>query len=215
MGRSAKDYSDRELTQGRAFQCILYPDSEEYDCNLLLNRLDSFWDKAWFVLHDSDSYTESEVEEWKLKNPNQLCPFVQGELKKAHYHVIGYRESPLILGLAAQKFGVSSNHVQKVKNVKSAVRYLIHKDNPDKHQYDVDKIHLVKVDEKELSKYLRLDVDMLDKGKRLFDFIQTHERVTLTQLTTFAFENECYDELRRGQHLYTALLIERNGRYDY
>lgn len=215
MGRLAKEYSDRELTQGRAFQCILYPESKEYDCNLLLNRLDSFWDKAWYVLHDLDSYTESEFEEWKIKHPEEDCPFKSGDLKKAHYHVIGFRESPLILGLAAQKFGVSSNHVQKVKNVKSAVRYLIHKDNPDKHQYDVDKIHLVKVDEKELSKYLRLDVDMMYKGKSLFDFIQTHERVTLTQLTTFAFENECYDELRRGQHLYTALLIERNGRYDY
>lgn len=215
MGRPAKEYSDRELTQGRAFQCLLYPDSEDYDYRLLLNRLDSFWDKAWYVLHDSDGYTESEFEEWKIKHPDEDCPFKPGDLKKPHYHVIGYRESPLILGLAAQKFGVSSNHVQKVKNVKSAVRYLIHKDNPDKHQYDVDEIHLVKVDHKELTKYLRLDVDMMDKGKRLFDYIQTHDRITLTQLTTFAFENECYDELRRGQHLYTALLIERNGRYDY
>lgn len=212
MGRKSKEYDDRELTQGRAFQCIIYPDSKEYDYKLLLNRLESFWDKALYILHDCDCFTESEVQEWKIKNKSEDCPFGVGELKKPHYHCIGYREAPLILGCAAEKFGLSSNYVQKCKSFKAAVRYLVHKDHPDKFQYDVDKIHLIKTDERELAKLLRLDVDAMDKGKRLFEYIMTHERITLTQLTRFSFENDCYDELRRGQHLYTALLVERNGK---
>lgn len=212
MGRKSKEYSDRELSQGRAFQCILYPDSEEYDCQLLLNRLDSFWDKAWYVYHDCDSYTDEEVQEWKFKNKSEECPFAAGELKKPHFHCIGFRESPLILGCAAEKFGLKSNYVQKCKSLKAAVRYLVHKDQPNKFQYDVDKIHMVNCDERELSKFLRMDVDAMDKGKRLFEFIMTHDRVTLTQLTRFSFDNDCYDELRRGQHLYTALLVERNAK---
>lgn len=210
MGRKSKDYDSRELEQGRAFQCIIYPDSEEYQYQLLLNRLESFWDKALYILHDCDSYTESEVEEWKIKNNSEDCPFGVGELKKPHFHVIGYREAPLILGCAATKFGIPSNYVQKCKSFKAAVRYLIHKDQPDKFQYDVEKIRLIKIDERELSKLMKVDVDVMDKGKKLFEYIVTHDYVTLTQLTKFSFENDCYDELRRGQHLYTSLIVERN-----
>ncbi len=212
MGRKSKEYDDRELIQGRAFQCIIYPDSEEYDYKLLLNRLDSYWDKAFYVFHDCDSYTEKEFEEWKIKNKSENVPFQVGELKKPHYHCIGYKESPLILGLAAQKFGLSSNYVQKCKSLKGSVRYLLHKDHLDKFQYEIEKIHKFNVDDRELGKFLRMDVDAMDKGKRLFEYIMTNERITLTQLTRFSFENDCYDELRRGQHLYTALLVERNGK---
>ena len=38
MGRSSKNYSERELKQGRVFQCILYPDSDSYNCQELLDE---------------------------------------------------------------------------------------------------------------------------------------------------------------------------------
>lgn len=212
MGRPAKDYSEREKKQDRKFQCIIYPDSEEYDCEIIKNRLQSFWDKSVWILHDKDFYTDTEVDLWKADHKSEDCPFQVGELKKPHYHVIAWNNNPLLLGNAATKFGIPSNYVQCTKSLKASIRYLIHKDNPEKFQYSVDDIHCNDVDVKELARYLRMDVDAVDKGKRLFDFIMTHERITLTQLTRFAFDNECYDELRRGQHLYTALLIERNGK---
>lgn len=217
MGRLAKDYEGRELEQDYKFQAILYPDATDYNCEIAVNRLRYYWPHAIWILHDKDCYSPTEVEEWKALHQSDDCHFKEGEIKKKHYHVVAWTDhSPILLGTAAsQKFDIPSNYVQRVKNLRKAIQYLIHKNNPDKFQYDVSELQLKDVDEKELRKYLKVDVDMMDKGKRLFDFIQTHDRVTLTQLTTFAFENECYDELRRGQHLYTALLIERNGRYDY
>lgn len=114
-----------------------------------------------------------------------------------------------MLGTAATtKFGVDSHIVQRVKSLKGAIRYLIHLDNPEKYQYRVEDIHRENLEEKELLKYMKLEVDAVEKGKMLFDYIQS-EKVTLTQLTKYALENNCYDELRRGQHLFTALLNER------
>ena len=215
MGRPAKDYSGRELEQDYKFQCILYPDSKEYNCDILRNRLGSFWDHSASILHDKDFYTETEVETWLAEHKSDECPFKIGELKKPHWHIVVWNKSPILLGTAATKLDLPSNYVQRVKNLKRAIQYLIHKNNPEKYQYDVSCIQLTDLTSKEVCKYLKVEVDMIDKGKKLFEFIQTHDRITLTQLTKFAFENECYDELRRGQHLYTALLIERNGRYDY
>lgn len=212
MGRKAKDYTGRELEQDYKFQCIIYPDSTSYDCEIIKNRLSSFWDHSLYILHDKDYYTETDVEEWQADHKSDDCPFLVGELKKPHYHIVAWQKSPILLGNAANKFGLDSNYIQRSKSLKGAIQYLIHKRNPEKYQYDSSAIVKNDVDDKELAKYLRMDVDSMDKGKRLFEYIQCQERITLTHLTKFAFENDCYDELRRGQHLYTALIVERNGK---
>ena len=61
--------------QSRCFIGILYPDAENYVCDDVLVRLhDAFRDVA-YIIHDMD-VTES------------------GELKKAHIHWVGKRDSP-------------------------------------------------------------------------------------------------------------------------
>lgn len=209
MGRPSKDYTEREQQQDYKFQCILYPDSESYNCDILLNRLGSFWDHAVYIKHDKDFYTETEVDLWKAENKSDECPFEIGELKKPHYHVVAWtNKKPLLLGNAATKFDIESNLVQRTKSLRGSIRYLIHKDNPEKYQYSFEDLILIDIDEKEIQKHLRMDCDAMDKGKMIFDYIQTHERITLTQLTKFALESNCYDELRRGQHLWTAIIKE-------
>lgn len=210
MGRTPKDYTDREKQQDRKFTCIWYPDSKDYDVEILKNRLSSWWDHAVWILHDHDKYTQLEVEKWQAENDSDECPFKEGDLKKPHYHVIAWQDkSPVMLGTAAYtKFGVDSHIVQRVKSLKGAIRYLVHLDNPDKYQYNVSEIHRENLEEKELMRFLKLEVDAVEKGKMLFEKIQS-EKITLTELTKFALENNCYDELRRGQHLFTALLQER------
>lgn len=211
MGRKSKQYSEREQQQGRAFTCIVYPDSNDYDCEIVLNRVQFYWSKAYYILHDCDTYSENDIDEWQSKNPAEVCPFAVGEVKKPHYHIIGCSDAPCTLGRAATKFGIPSNYVQRVKSLKGSVRYLIHKDNSEKYQYERDNIQLINVDQKELNKFMRMEIDTMEKAQKLFNFIQCSERVSLTQVTKFSLENDCYDELRRGQHLYTSLIIEHNG----
>lgn len=213
MGRKSKDYSDRELIQDRKFECIIYEDADDYDYRLIINRLSSFWDQYFYIRHDCDSYTELDVDKWKLENKDQDCPFVVGDLKKVHWHLIGYSNSPCLLGRASTKFGIPSNYVQNLKNFKKSVQYLIHLNNPEKFQYDVDMIKYGGCDRKDLVKLLKKDCDTLEKARVLIDYISLHPFASLYDLTLFAIDQGCYDELRRGQHLYIQLLRDINTKF--
>ena len=109
--------------KSRTFLGVLYPDSESYDCSAVLERLSCLFDEWAYIVHDSDSDEN-------------------GELKKAHIHWVGRLENATsLLAIADSKhLGVNPNSIEYCKNFKFAVRYLIHKDSPDKFQYQQDSI---------------------------------------------------------------------------
>lgn len=57
---------------------------------------------------------------------------------------------------------------------------------------------------------MKEELDVTDKARLLLDFIYSDSCDTLSSLANFAINNKCWDELRRGQHIYTQLMIERN-----
>lgn len=207
MARPSKNYTTREQIEGRAFQCLVYVESESYNTELILNRLGSYWDRFYYVLHDNDFYSSYDLEEWE-KDHEDSPTWQIGDKKKPHYHVIGYRDAPLCLGLAAQKFGVPSHMVQKCKSLRSAVRYLRHLDHSWKSQYAED---VVISNDPDIDKYWVQKLDALQKGDILLDFITSaHKFIYLRDVIAFSLKSGSYDELRRGQHLYTALIKEQN-----
>lgn len=209
MGRPRKNYTERELEEGKHFLTVLYPDSETYDCNLLLARLESWWDEWFYILHDKDFYTEYDYDRYKLEEKEEP-PWVVGELKKPHYHIIGHVEGKCVLGRAAIKFGVPSNDVQKIGNYKKAIQYLIHLNNPEKYQYDKAEVNSNVLEK--LEKYMKKENDASEKARMILDYIYTGNVCTVTALAEFALKNSCWDEFRRGQGLYTTILNERiNG----
>lgn len=197
-------FSEYERKEGKNFQCVLYPDSESYNCQLLLNRLSYFWDKFYYILHDSDTYTELDYDVYKEENKKEP-DWKIGDKKKKHYHVIGSCNSNMTLGRASIKFGVESNMVERCKSLKGSIQYLIHKNNPEKYQYGIDEII---TNDDNLEHYLRTDT-VSDKARKIIDFIYSEECTNLYSISNFAINNNCWDELRRGQHIYTALLRER------
>lgn len=204
--RAKSNYTPREKKEDRKFCCILYPDSTEYDCDLLLNRLSSFWQKFWYIRHNRDTYHETDYDLYVLQNGKEP-EWKIGDLKKPHYHVVAYVDAPCLLGRAAKKFGIPSNDVQECRNLKSSVRYLIHKDHPYKYQYEMEEI--ITNDPDSLPTILKDQLDATEKAKILFDYIQSSACTSITQLSSFAIQTKTWDELRRGQHLYTALFYER------
>lgn len=207
MGRKSKNYSAREKEQDRKFECIIYPDSTEYDAQILLNRLSSFWDDFYYILHDCDFYTDVEIDTWKIDHPGEPCPYEVGEIKKPHYHVIGYLNNPTILGTAAVKFGVPSNQVQCVRNLKKSIQYLIHLNNPEKFQYSSDAI--VSNNRQKVESVLKQGECSVDKAKRIYEYIESTPNPTIAFTTRFCLENDLWDEFRRAQHLFTALINEK------
>lgn len=217
MGRKSKNYSDREKQQGRWFTCIIYEDDgTEY----LLNRLPSFWDEFYYIKHDQDIVSENDRATWLLDRgypanypepytdivPPDRVPVV-GEIKKTHYHIVAYHEAPIILGLAATKFDVPSNRVQKVSKAKSAVRYLLHLDNPEKHKYQIEE--LINNNPARLENFMNGDeISVMDKARIILETLEMHYNCSMIFICQRMIDLGVYDEFRRGQHLYSAIIYE-------
>lgn len=213
MARLSENYTKREQKQSRVFTCEIYPDSESYDCNMLLRRLSSYWDKFYYILHDKDIYTEEDWDKYYQNNKKEPAWQI-GDLKKPHYHVIAVNSSPCMLGRAAKKFDLPSNQVQTVQKFKNAVQYLIHLNNPNKYQYEPEEIV---TNDESLPTILKRKQEAEEKADMLLQFILTSDICTITELSKYAIKNHLWDELRRGQHIYTALLNEKrynNESYD-
>lgn len=103
-------------TRARGWTMIVYPDSAPQDWESILQEEHI----EWFCspLHEFDT------------NPD-------GEIKKAHWHIVMYfegKKSFTQVKEIADK--VNAPIPQKLASIRGAVRYLIHLDNPEKYQYN-------------------------------------------------------------------------------
>ena len=99
--------------QSRTFLGVLYPDSESYDCEKVLLRLQDTFEELSYITHDMD------VDE-------------NGELKKPHIHWVGKRVQST-LSTIANALGIPANNIEFCKNYKTSLRYLyayIHETKP-------------------------------------------------------------------------------------
>lgn len=60
--------------------------------------------------------------------------------KKPHYHVILSFENATSKSGLSKKIGVPENYISEIKNFRSMCRYLIHKDDEDKIQYNLSQV---------------------------------------------------------------------------
>lgn len=106
----------------RTWGMVVYPESAPNDWMELLAK--TYLQFAVSPLHDKDV------------NPD-------GEIKKAHYHVILNWDGP-VTSNAAKKTAEMVNAPQpiKIESVRGAYRYFTHMDNPEKYQYDEKEIKL-------------------------------------------------------------------------
>lgn len=113
-----KKYDEkRRGKRARTWACIVYPESAPKDW---IERLkEEHVATLISPLHDRDVTAE-------------------GELKKAHYHVMIMREQPISgeqARMVFEKMGVKMSP-ELVKSARGYARYLVHRDDGDKYQYD-------------------------------------------------------------------------------
>lgn len=197
MGRNSV-YSGRELERSKTWQAVLYPDATNYSCDDVIDNIKKLSYRFAMILHDEDFYTSNdEVEECLV-----------GTQKKVHFHVVFFWDNSYQLGYIAQKIGLPSNYLQKVASRNGAIQYLTHKNNPEKHQYNISDI--VTNIEKLQSKYFS-DDDCIMKASKILSYITSYPTyLTVTSAAEWSIQENCWDEFRRGQHLFTALINEHN-----
>lgn len=173
--------------KSRTFLGVLYPDSESYLCSAVLERLSCVFQEWAYIVHDSDSDEN-------------------GELKKAHIHWVGRLENATsLLAIADSKhLGVNPNSIEYCKNFKFAVRYLIHKDSPDKFQYPQDSIK----SNFDVVPFFRDKDDEIASVRKIRAYLMDSHCTSTEQLMDWCLENGCWCEFRRSFAIWSCVMRE-------
>lgn len=170
----------------RKFCAILYADDVSH--MEAFSKIKENFDSA-YILHDSDTLDT-------------------GEVKKPHYHVVFTFPNPRYLSSVADDLGIPENYVERCLKLNSALRYLIHADNPDKYQYSLECVGGTL--KSKLEKLLG-DVSEEAQVLQLINFLDsTPCKVTYRDFLVFACENGLYSCFRRLGYGMKLLLDSHN-----
>lgn len=171
------------MKSSRAWELVLYPDAENYCCDDVIANAVQYFEQWAYILHDSDITAD-------------------GDAKKAHYHFYGKCPTARTPQNVVNVIGVPLESIRNVNKWKSAIRYLIHLDNPEKFQYEPDSV----------SANFPLDGIFIISDDRQARLIMHHivdsRSASIVELTSWALDNGCYSALRRGFAIWSQVLKE-------
>ncbi len=161
------------------FTIELYDNSETLDYISIFNIVSSveFYScKYYVVLHDKDIIND------------------MGELKKAHYHLLVKLDNAIDIKKIYDILNYSNNertlqaivnNLSVVKSFKSMVRYLIHRDNKEKYQYNLEDII---TNDKSISYYFN-DNTIIDNFQMIYKIIEENNITNFRYLIKWCVEN--------------------------
>lgn len=183
----------------RKYVAVLYPEDATHLA--AMEKLKSGGYDFAAILHDSDVYETDGTDHQ------------QGDLKKPHWHVV-IRFSPNALWntAVAKDLGIEPNYLEKCRNLNKALLYLIHRDNPEKYQYDIENVFGSESMRTVLSKLLREE----DEGLRVLSIIKMVEDepgiISPTEMLKKACKEGYYGEFRRMGNWPKIIIQEHNDR---
>lgn len=150
----------------RHFMFILYPEWENYE-SILQDIKGNF--KNWaYITHKPEA-----------------------EEKKEHTHLILSLDNGRTIESICKRLGVPTRLCERVKGLRGACRYLIHKDNEDKIQYDINE---VKVSKSFASDYYASFDDLLSEVEMLeniYQFVRDHKECPAIEVEVMLSQFVC------------------------
>lgn len=171
------------LRQDRKFEVIIWQETESYVSDEVIANCCSYFQQWAYCLHDKDINED-------------LTP------KKSHYHFVGKLSSPRDPSTVASKCGVPLAGLANIRSWKAAVRYLVHADSPEKHQYSYYSVSA----SFPLDSYLGLSDT--EQANKIFEFITSHRGCKVSDVTAWALGNGCYSGFRRGFAVWAQVIKE-------
>lgn len=169
---------------------VLYP-YEDNSHQVALDYIQFHYDNYAYITHDKD-ITDT------------------GELKKKHVHVVIKFDTQRWRNAIAEELNILPNYIEKCNNLDTSLKYLIHFDNQDKAQYDIDS---VKGPLRQKLENLLNKGSMTESEKVLFlmDFIFSyHKKLELSEFIRFCCSVEMYDTYRRSATTFIKLIDAQN-----
>lgn len=150
--------------------------------------------RLWEVIVYGESEADQRLLAWLQSDEFLLCDNVayvacfhdqdmteEGLPKKPHYHVLFRFGFTKTMSAVSKSLGVAMNQIAPVRSWRSACRYLVHADQPDKHQYD--EIGLFGTLHYEAVRYIReTKFDARSPFVAIFDILSSH---VYSEYTTF------------------------------
>ena len=165
-------------TKSIYFCAILYPDTSAFYTEKVIKALSQeHLTFAVSPIHDRD------VED-------------DGSLKKAHYHLLLSYSSSTTLNNIRGWFnvcGLPESDLHSVRVCASGVgffRYLTHKDNPEKAQYDDKDIRVFNDFDEIFKKFANTESDKIDKLVRIFQIVDDLDTISFHFLVQYLMLNE-------------------------
>lgn len=166
------------LKKSKFFCCILYPDSSTYDVDKVFKSLaEEHLTFAVSPIHDRD------IED-------------DGSLKKAHYHLLLAYSSATTLNNIRGWFnacGLPDSELHTVRVCASGVgyyRYLTHKDNPEKVQYDDNDIRVFNDCDELFKKFSKTASEKIDDLVHIFRIVDELKTISFHSLIQYLMLNE-------------------------
>lgn len=164
--------------KSKYFCCVLYPDSTTYDVDKIIKSL-AEEHLTFFVspIHDRDLEDD-------------------GSLKKAHYHLLLAYSSATTLNNIRGWFkacGMPESELHSVRVCASGVgyfRYLTHKDNPEKVQYNDNDIRLFNDSDELFKKFSKTASEKINDLVRIFQIVDDLNTISFHSLIQYLMLNE-------------------------
>ena len=165
-------------TKSKYFCALLYPDSTTYDADKIIKALaEEHLTFALSPVHDKD------VEK-------------DGSIKKAHYHLLlAYTSATTLSNIRGwfKACGMPESELHSVRVCASGVgyfRYLIHKDNPEKAQYDANDIRIFNDSDELFKKFSKTASEKIDDLVRIFQIVDELNTISFHSLIQYLMFNE-------------------------
>lgn len=177
--------------RSRVHMLLLYPDNDKH--MQALELIKKGYDYA-SILHDSD-YNED------------------GELKKAHYHVIIRTHNATWNSAICKELGLELNLTEQVRNLDNSLMYLLHFNEPNKYQYDYSLV------DGSLKNRLASAINNHNKseGEKVSELISeimcSSEKITITSFAQFCAKHGYWSEFRRSATIFLKIIEEHNSKF--
>lgn len=136
-----------------------------------------------------------------------------GVIKKEHCHFVIRFTNAKWNTAVAKDLGIELNYIQECRNIDNALMYLIHFNDKDKFQYDVDEVH------GSLKTRLCELIQKHSKGESekvcvLFDYIDNSlGLIRVKDFSRWCAANGYWDIYRRSSSIFLRVIDEHNSRY--
>lgn len=178
--------------RNRKMNILLYPEDATH--MKALDLISKSYDYA-SILHDKD------VDE-------------DGVIKKEHYHVVvNFGSNARWNTAVADELGLELNYIQECRSIDRSLEYLIHFNEPDKYQYDLEEVNGT------LKSKLKQLVNVTgktesDKVCELIEWIEQYNGIiTLKTFSKYCASVGMWDVFRRSGVIFIKMIEEHNQEY--